>query len=139
MTIGDLCCKIDSRSNYHGTCKFLVFVIICKFFIFFIIHFNKTYLNQMCNANNLSLTIGATRTYMFLKYTFDCRILWRSIKVVESTWNTISCYWILGLSYFRYCGSQIKTKDTCSHVVVVFGSFYKFCFLGYVDVFLKFE
>jgi hypothetical protein len=30
-TIGNVWCKIDSRSNCHGTCKFLVFVVICKF------------------------------------------------------------------------------------------------------------
>ncbi len=56
MTIGNVWCNIDSRSNCHGTCKFLVFVIICKFLIF-VIHFHKTYLSQMCNANNLFLTI----------------------------------------------------------------------------------
>jgi hypothetical protein len=27
-TIGSVWCKIDSRSNCHGTCKFLVFAII---------------------------------------------------------------------------------------------------------------
>jgi hypothetical protein len=29
----------------------------------------------MCNANNLSFVIGATRTYMFFKFTIDCKIL----------------------------------------------------------------
>ncbi len=50
MTIVDVWCKIDLRSNCHETCKFLIFAII---------DFNKIYLNQMCNANNLFLTICA--------------------------------------------------------------------------------
>ncbi len=49
-TINNVWCKIHSRSNCHGTCKFFVFTIICKFKIFLIINFNKKYLNQMCIA-----------------------------------------------------------------------------------------
>jgi hypothetical protein len=48
----------------------------------------------MCDANNLFLTIDALRTYMFSKLAIGCKVLWRSIKVVESTWNTISYCWI---------------------------------------------
>jgi hypothetical protein len=37
--------------------------------------------------NNLFLTIGAMGTCMFSKFTIDYRVLWKSIKVVESAWG----------------------------------------------------
>ncbi len=64
MTIGDVWCKIDLKSNCHETCKFLNFAII---------DFNKIYLNQMCNANNLFLTIHAMGTCMISKLTIGCK------------------------------------------------------------------
>ncbi len=41
ITTGDVWCKTDSKSNCHGTCKFLVFGITCKFLICAIINLNK--------------------------------------------------------------------------------------------------
>jgi hypothetical protein len=65
MDIGDVWWKIDSRSNCHGTCKFLISTII---------DFNKTYLNQTCNINIFSLTIGAMGICMFSKLAIGCRV-----------------------------------------------------------------
>jgi hypothetical protein len=44
----------------------------------------------MCNANNLFLTIGVIGTCMFSNFTIDYKVLWKSIKVVESAWGVIS-------------------------------------------------
>jgi hypothetical protein len=82
--------------------SFGFFAITCKFLIYVIIDINQTYISQMCNANNLSLIIGATRIYMFLKSTIDCKILWRSIKMVENTWNIISHWWNI-FDLTKYC------------------------------------
>jgi hypothetical protein len=66
MTIGDVLCKIDLKPNCRETWKFSIFTII---------DFNKIYLNQMCNANNLFLTIHAMGTCMFSKLTIGCKVL----------------------------------------------------------------
>ncbi len=44
-------------------------------FIFLIRSFNKTYISQMCDVNNVSLTIGAMKTYIFhvIGYTESCK------------------------------------------------------------------
>ncbi len=49
-------------------------------------------------------------TCMFSKIAIDYKVLWRSIKVVESTWGVTSYCWILGLSNFRYCGKPNWSK-----------------------------
>jgi hypothetical protein len=89
----------------------LVFLIIsCKFLLFVIIDFNKTYISQMYNVNNLFLTTCAMRTCMFLKSIIGCKVLWKSIKMVENTWSIISYHWIFGLSNFRFFGKLNQSR-----------------------------
>jgi hypothetical protein len=57
--------KIDLRSNCLETCKFLIFAII---------DFNKTYQHQMSNVNNLFLIICAMGTCMISKLTVGCKV-----------------------------------------------------------------
>jgi hypothetical protein len=54
----------------------------------------------MCNVNKIFKTIGATRTYMFSNFTIGCKILWRSIKMMESAWGAVFCCSLFGLSKF---------------------------------------
>lgn len=66
----------------------------------------------MCTTNNLSLTIGAMGTCVFLKSTIGYKILWRFIKMVEKEWGAIFYCWIFGSLDFIWfiVGGQIKAK-----------------------------
>ncbi len=118
-TIGNVWCKFDSRSNYHGTCKLLVFTIICKFLIFVIIKFDKMYLNQMCNVNNLSLIICATRTWMFSKFAISYKVLWICIKWWKTHETQFLVVRYLVCQILGIARSQIETKWFFSSIKIV--------------------
>jgi hypothetical protein len=65
----------------------------------------------MYNVNNLSLIIGATRICMFLRFVISCNVLWKSIKMVESTWSIISYCWNLACQISGFVGSQIEARQ----------------------------
>ncbi len=69
----------NARSTYDQIVMehviFLVFLITLKFLIFIIVTFNKTYINQICNASNFSLTICAMGTCMVSNFAISCKVL----------------------------------------------------------------